>query len=95
MKVGARELRAKVGQVLEEVRRGCDVTVTHRNVPVAVIKPVRPKRGQRPFVPIAFGMWAGRNHFKPVIGARVVEIWTTGRGLSVAGRNSNRDRQVV
>ena len=68
MRVGARELRAKVGQVLEEVRRGRDVTVTYRNVPIAVIKPVRPKRGQRPFVPIAFGIWAGRKDLKDVEG---------------------------
>lgn len=68
MKVGARELRAKLGQVLEEVQRGCEVTVTYRNVPIAVIKPVKPKKRQRVFVPIAFGIWAGRKDLKDVEG---------------------------
>ena len=68
MKVGARELRVKVARVLEEVQRGYAVTVTYRNVPVAVIQPVKRKKKQREFKPIAFGMWAGRKDLADVAG---------------------------
>ncbi len=68
MRVGARELRTKAARVLEEVQRGYDVTITYRNVPVAVIKPVRPRKAKREFEPIGFGMWAGRKDLENVAG---------------------------
>ena len=68
MKVGVGDLRTQVAKVLEEVRRGYDVTVTYRNVPVAVIKPVKRRKLKRHFKPIGFGMWAGRKDLKDVAG---------------------------
>ncbi len=67
MKVGARELRARAARVLEEVRRGSEVTVTYRNVPIAVIKPTKTnKRKARRFESIGFGMWANRKDLEDV-----------------------------
>jgi prevent-host-death family protein len=68
MRVGARELRLKVARVLEEVQGGSDVTITYRNVPVAVIKPLKRKKTRREFKPIGFGMWAGRKDLEDVPG---------------------------
>lgn len=66
MKVGARELRARAARVLEEVRRGSEVTVTYRNVPIAVIRPTKTERKARRFEPIGFGMWANRKDLEDV-----------------------------
>ncbi len=68
MKVGARELRMKVAQVLEEVQRGRPVTLTYRNRPVAVVKPLRSGKRDRAFEPIGFGLWAGRRELADVSG---------------------------
>ena len=68
MRVGARELRAKVARVLEEVQRGHPVTLTYRNRAVAVVKPLRPVRRSRAFEPIGFGLWAGRKDLADVSG---------------------------
>ena len=68
MKVGARDLRIKAARVMEEVQRGHDVTITYRNKPVAVIKPLKPVKQKRAFEPIGFGLWAGRKDIVDVAG---------------------------
>lgn len=68
MRVGARELRMKAAQVLAEVQRGRPVTLTYRNRPVAVVKPLRSGRRGRAFEPIGFGLWAGRKDLADVSG---------------------------
>jgi prevent-host-death family protein len=66
MKLGARELRIKAARVLQEVQQGREVTITYRNRPVAVIKPLRANRRRRVFEPIGFGLWAGREDLADV-----------------------------
>ncbi len=66
MRVSERELRVKVARVLGEVGR--PVTLTYRNRPVAVVKPLRPGRRDRAFEPIGFGLWAGRKDLADVSG---------------------------
>ncbi len=68
MRIGTRELRIKVAQVLEEVQRGRPVTLTYRNWPVAVVKPLRSGRRNRAFEPIGFRLWAGRKDLADVSG---------------------------
>lgn len=65
MTVGTRELRAKLGEVLEQVRRGKAVTITRRGEPVAVLKPLR-RRSRRASVwdPVGVGMWRDRKDMR-------------------------------
>ncbi len=65
MTVGTRELRAKLGEVLEQVRLGKAVTITKRGEPVAVLKPLRRRsRREPPFEPIGIGMWRDRKEMR-------------------------------
>jgi len=65
MRVGVKDLRNEIARILREVSRGQEVTITYRDQPIAVIKPLG-KRGQKPFVPIGFGLWASRKDLKDV-----------------------------
>lgn len=42
---GVREARQHLSQLLDEVRKGREVLLTHRRRPVARLVPVRPTRG--------------------------------------------------
>jgi len=68
VRVGATELRMKVAQMLAEVERGRSVTLTYRNRPVAVVKPLRSAKRVHAFEPIGFGLWAGRKDLADVSG---------------------------
>ena len=45
--VGSRELKTRLGQYLERVRRGETILVTDRDVPVAELRPVQTAGGSR------------------------------------------------
>lgn len=64
MKLGAKELRKRVGDVLKDVQKGKEIIITYRGTPTAVIKPF--KKGKKAFNPIGFGMWAKRKDLKDV-----------------------------
>ena len=68
MKLGVRDLRIHAARVLEEVQRGREVTITYRNTPVALIKPLRQGKSRRAFEPIGFGLWAGRKDLGDIAG---------------------------
>lgn len=61
MKIGATELRIQVGRMLQAIRKGHEVTITHRNQPVALITPLRKARKTaRQSGPMRPGRRAGR-----------------------------------
>ena len=64
--VGARDLRARVAEILQSVQEGETVTVTNRGRPVAEIRPVRNTRAGA--ADQAFGMWAERSDLEEVHG---------------------------
>lgn len=67
MNIGSKELRKKIGYVLDRVRHGESVTVTVRGRPVAVMTPVqRPTADDKAFLPIAFGIWSDRGDMTDV-----------------------------
>jgi prevent-host-death family protein len=68
MRAGARASRVKAALVLAEVQRGRPVTLTYRNRPVAVVKPLRSRRRDHAFEPIGFALWAGRKDIADVSG---------------------------
>ncbi len=64
----AKDLRVRTAAVLDEVRRGQEVVITHRGKSVAVLTPVQRKK-RKGLVPVGFGMWRERR------GMQDVERW--------------------
>ena len=60
----AKELRSKTSSILENIRKGRDVTITLRGKSVAVIKPLL--KEERGFNPVGFAMWKDRKDMKNV-----------------------------
>jgi|GEM_PF-733348 len=60
--IGARDLRARVAEVLQTVQQGETVTLTHRGRPVAEIRPIGGPA--KPINHDVFGMWAERDDMK-------------------------------
>ncbi|HXI17949.1 MAG TPA: type II toxin-antitoxin system prevent-host-death family antitoxin [Chloroflexota bacterium] len=69
--VGVRELREHLSRVLEEVRAGQSVTVTHHGEPVASIEPVRASvpEGLRRLLASGKVTWSGKplRHMQPAV----------------------------
>ena len=64
----AKDLRRKTAALLEDVRRGQKILITHRGKSVAVLSPAESTE-ERAFTPVAFGMW--HDHTK----TRKVNAW--------------------
>lgn len=60
----AKELRSKTSSILENIRKGRDVTITLRGKSIAVIKPLL--KEEREFNPVSFAMWKDRKDMKNV-----------------------------
>ena len=60
----AKELRSKTSSILENIRKGRDVTITLRGKSIAVIKPLL--KEEREFNPVGFAMWKDRKDMKNV-----------------------------
>jgi prevent-host-death family protein len=78
----AKDLRLKTAAVLDEVRRGYEVTVTYRGRSIAVLIPIEKGRARR-LKPIGFGMWRNRQDM------RDVEKWVDERRRSRFSRSSS------
>jgi prevent-host-death family protein len=61
----AKDLRVKTAALLDEVRWGHEVLITHRGKPVAILAPL-PKREHRKLDPIGFGIWRSRKDMRSV-----------------------------
>lgn len=61
----ARDLRYKTSDILKEVRRGGEVTVTLRGKRIAVLCPVE-KAERKELNPVGFGMWKDRRDMRNV-----------------------------
>lgn len=60
----AKELRSKTSSILENIRKGRDVTITLRGKSIAIIKPLL--KEERKFNPVGFAMWKERKDMKNV-----------------------------
>lgn len=61
----AKDLRVRTAALLDEVRRGQEVVITHRGKSVAVLAPVR-RMKRKEFLPVGFGMWCDRREMQDV-----------------------------
>lgn len=61
----ARDLRYKTSDILKEVRRGREVTVTLRGKRIAVLRPVEQVE-HKELNPVGFGMWKDRGDLRNV-----------------------------
>jgi prevent-host-death family protein len=78
----AKDLRLRTATVLDEVRRGHEVTVTYRGQSIAVLVPIEKARARR-LKPIGFGMWRDRRDM------RDVRKWVDERRRNRFGRSSS------
>ena len=68
----AKDLRQKTAALLDEVRRGQPVVITHRGKSIAVLTPVK-KAERKALHPVGFGIWRDRKDM------RSVEKWLSKR----------------
>ena len=61
----AKDLRQKTAALLDEVRRGQPVVITHRGESIAVLAPVK-KAERKSLYPAGFGMWRDRKDMRSV-----------------------------
>jgi prevent-host-death family protein len=61
----AKDLRLKTALLLDEVRRGEEIVITHRGKSVAVLAPIT-RADRKALSPIGFGMWRGRKDVRDV-----------------------------
>lgn len=60
----AKELRIRAASILENVKRGEEITITMRGKSIAVLTPFN--KIKRQFNPVGFGIWKGRKGLKDV-----------------------------
>ena len=75
----AKDLRRKTSELLDDVRRGREVVITHRGKQIAVLAPLD-RVTHSELTPTAFGMWRRRKD------VRDVKRWLDGRRASWSPR---------
>ena len=60
----AKELRNRTSSILDNVRKGEEITITMRGKSIAILKPI--KKREKMFNPIAFGLWKDRKDLRNV-----------------------------
>ncbi|OGW13224.1 MAG: hypothetical protein A2W77_07555 [Nitrospinae bacterium RIFCSPLOWO2_12_39_16] len=61
----AKEFIRQVSAILEDVRKGEEITIIKNGESIAILKPFR--RNGKQFNPVGFGMWKDRKDLKDVI----------------------------
>ena len=56
MTIGARDLRRRLAEILDQVEKGGEVSITRHGRVVAILVPA--EKVDRPFSPIGQGIWA-------------------------------------
>jgi prevent-host-death family protein len=78
----AKDLRVRTAALLDDVRRGQEILITHRGKSVAVLAPLHRARGNE-LDPVGFGMWRARDEMQDV------ERWVNELRAPRHGRSSS------